>query len=252
MENKKSDMEALRRRLATLERRAPWDAGLQGRADAAFDPTQLGSGVLHDLYAESAADAAALNAFALGCAVRAARGRTIVWTLQSMALHEGGDPYGPGLNELGVDPGQVLLVRTTDETALLGVGEEALASPAVGAVVLSAWGEAKAFSLTASRRLSMAARGGGGTVFMARVSAEPATSAAETRWSLRSAPSDPLEADAPGRPRIAATLTRRRGGGALQTWIMEWDRDAGSFILPQAPGRLVPLPAHRPAGARAA
>lgn len=240
----------------------PWAEGLAPKDDAAFDPTRLAVGVLHDLYAESVADAAALNAFALGCAVQAARGRAIVWTIQAMALSEGGEPYGAGLHEMGVDPAQVLLVRVADAAALLAVGEEALASPAVGAVVLSAWGEAKAFSLTASRRLAMAARTGGGTVFLARAAADPAPSAAETRWSIRSAPSEPMEADAPGRPRVAATLTRRRGGGGHQTWIMEWDREGRSFVAPSfgapssiapaAPGRLVSLPAHRPSGARAA
>jgi protein ImuA len=252
MENKSAGLDNLRRQVAALEGRASWSDTLSNPQDAAFDPMRWTTGVLHDVYAENVADAAALNAFALGGASQTARGRAIVWTLQAMALHEGGDPYGAGLKELGIDPAQVLLVRVTDAAALLGVGEEALGNPAVGAVVLSAWGEAKAFTLTASRRLSLAAERSGGTVFLARTAAQPSPSAAETRWTVRSALSQPMEADAPGRPRVAATLTRRRNGGRLQTWIMEWDREARSFVTPSTPGRLVPLPAHRPAGARAA
>ena len=206
--------------------------------------------VLHDLYAETPADATAVNAFGLGLALRAAEGRAIVWGLHEMMGREAGRPHGPGLHEMGLAPSDVLLVGVRDIQTLLTVGEEALRTPAVGAVLLSAWGEAKALSLTASRRLSLAAETGGGTLFLARAGAVPAPSAAESRWSVRAAASVPLEGGAPGRPSFSATLLRRRGGGAPKTWIMEWDRDGRVFRDP-APlsGALVPLVAPRPAAA---
>ncbi|MFK0299216.1 ImuA family protein [Brevundimonas sp. NPDC090276] len=201
---------------------------------------------MHELYAAAPTDAVAVNAFALALALRAATGRPIVWGQHEMMAHEAGRPHGPGLHEMGLSPRELLLVRTRDVQTLLAVGEEALHSPAVGAVLLSAWGEAKAFSLTASRRLALAAETGGATLFLARAGAMPCPSAAETRWSVASSASEPLEGGGPGRPSFSATLLRRRGGGATGTWIMEWDREQRTF-RPPAPlsGGLVPLAAQR-------
>ncbi|HEV2081043.1 MAG TPA: hypothetical protein VGR32_01180 [Brevundimonas sp.] len=239
---------ALRTRLSgcgTL--RAP-TRGEAGRAGLPLASARRG---LHDVYAATSADSASTNAFALGLGVGAAGGRPVVWALQHMADQESGRPYGPGLHQMGFRPRDLLLVRVRDAAALLAVGEEALRSPAVGAVVLTAWGEARAFTLTASRRLAMAARAGGGSVFLVRAAADPAPSAAETRWSVRAVASSPLEAGAPGRPAFSATLLRSRGGEATRTWTMEWDRERRVFVEP-APlsGGLVPLAAQRQAGAR--
>lgn len=207
-------------------------------------------GALHDLYAATPADAVAVNAFGLGAGVQAADGRIVVWGLHEMMGLEAGRPHGPGLHEMGLAPSDVLLVRAPDIQTLLMIGEEALRTPAVGAVLLSAWGEAKALSLTASRRLALAAETGGGTLFLARAGATPAPSAAETRWSVQAAASRPLEGGAPGRPSFSATLLRRRGGGGPRTWTLEWDRDARSFREP-APlsGAVVSVAAQRPAEA---
>ncbi|WP_292091829.1 hypothetical protein [Brevundimonas sp.] len=206
---------------------------------------------LHDLYAASPADAMAGNAVGLGMAIEAAAERPVVWALHEMAAQEAGRPYAPGLNEMGLLPQNLLLVRVRDIQTLLAVGEEALRNQAVGAVLLSAWGEARAMNLTASRRLALAARSGGATVFLARAAAEPAPSAAETRWSVRAVASAPLERDAPGRPAFSATRLRHRGGGVPRTWTLEWDREHRVFVEP-APlsGGLVSLAAERPAGAR--
>lgn len=244
---------ALKIQLATLHRVGGRrvDANVRAGSDDAFAP--LATGVLHDLYASAPADAVAVSAFGLGMALRAAGGRPIVWGLHEMMVQEAGRPHGPGLHEMGLSPRDLLLVRTRDVQTLLAVGEEALRSPAVGAVLLSAWGEAKAFSLTASRRLALAAETGGATLFLARAGALPCPSAAETRWSVASCASDPLEGEAPGRPSFSVTLLRRRGGGATGTWIMEWDREQRTFRSP-APlsGGLVPLAAQRPAAASGA
>jgi protein ImuA len=241
---------ALKTRLGALDRADSRrvGAGVPAGSDDAFAP--LTTGVLHDLYAAAPADAVAVNAFGLSMGLRAAAGRPIVWGLHEMIAQEAGRPHGPGLHELGLSPHDLLLVRTRDVQTLLAVGEEALRSPAVGAVLLSAWGEARAFSLTASRRLALAAETGGATLFLARAGAAPCPSAAETRWSVASCASEPLEGGAPGRPSFSATLLRRRGGGATGTWIMEWDREQQTF-RPPAPlsGGLVPLAAQRPAAA---
>lgn len=225
------------------------------RAPGALFP-ELERGAAHDVYAETAADAVSVNGFALGLAVQAAGGRPIVWGLHGFMACEAGAPYGPGLHEMGLDPSRLILIRARDARMLLGVGEDALRCAAVGAVVLSLWGETKDMSLTASRRLALAAQAGGGVLFLARAGARPAPSAAETRWSVRAAPSAPLEANAPGRPAFAATLLRHRGGAAPGTWIVEWDREHACFTerkdeAATLSGGLVPVPTQRAAGAGA-
>ncbi|PQZ75802.1 hypothetical protein CQ035_06955 [Brevundimonas sp. MYb46] len=241
---------ALKTRLEMLDRSGARRVETVAREgdDDIFAP--LATGVVHDLYAAAPADAVAVNAFGLGLALQAAAGRPIVWGLHEMIGQEAGRPHGSGLHEMGLSPRDLLLVRARDVQTLLAVGEEALRSPAVGAVLLSAWGEAKAFSLTASRRLALAAETGGATLFLARTGAAPCPSAAETRWSIDACASEPLEGGAPGRPSFFATLLRRRGGGATGAWIMEWDREQRTF-RPPAPlsGGLVPLAAQRPAAA---
>lgn len=238
---------ALKSRLFALQAPQERSLGTTTQTAAPFFVRQA----LHDLYAASPADGVTLNAFGLGLAVEAAEGRPVVWGLHDMAAQETGRPYAPGLNEIGLRPDDLLLVRARDMQTLLAVCEEALRSPAVGAVLLSAWGESKAMSLTASRRLALAARAGEATLFLARTAAEPAPSAAESRWSVRAVASTPFEANAPGRPAFSATRLRHRGGGAPRTWTLEWDRERRVFVEPAPlPGGLVPLAAQRPAGAR--
>lgn len=244
------DLAALKVRLDRLGRMSGHRAGHAQHAEDDDVLAQSFAGGIHDLYAAGPADAVAVNAFGLGLAMRVAAGRPIVWGLHEMMAQEAGRPHGPGLHEMGLSPRELLLVRTRDVQALLAAGEEALRSPTVGAVLLSAWGEGKAFSLTASRRLALAAERGGATLFLARAGALFSPSAAETRWSVSSSVSKPLEGGAPGRPSFSATLLRRRGGGEVKNWILEWDRDARAFREP-APlsGAMVPVAAQRSAEA---
>ena len=206
---------------------------------------------LHDIHAEATADAVTANAFALGLASRATQDRPLVWVFQDSARQEAGGLHGPGLHELGLRPEGVLVVRVRDATALLAAGEEALRSGAVGAVLMSGWGEAKAITLTASRRLALAARAGGSTGFLVRAAAKSVPSAAETRWSVRAALSRGLEAGAPGRPAFVASLIRSRQGAAPAEWALEWDRENRAFCEPaMLSGRLVSVPVFRSTSAR--
>jgi protein ImuA len=185
---------------------------------------------LHEIYAATTPDATAALGFALGLVRRAAGDdRPVVWGVQAMAGLETGQIHGPGLRELGLDPGRLVLVRVKEMKDLLAAGEEALACGAVGAVLLTAWGESKALTLTATRRLSMAAGQGRATAILTRLAAQPQPSAAETRWRVRGALSRALEADAPGHPTYAVELLRHRLGAQPRTWIMEWDRERGVF-----------------------
>lgn len=265
MKNTCSRSEALSRlrlQLETLEQASGRRALLPSRPRTGDGFAPLATGVVHDLYAACPADGVALGGFSLGLAIRAAGGRPVVWVLDEMTGQEAGQPYGPGLHQMGLSVRDLVMVRVRDTRSLLAVGEEALNSPAIGAVVLNSWGEGRAMSLTASRRLALAAQTSGSTLFLARTGADPAPSAAETRWSVSAAPSRAMEANAPGLPTFCVTLLRHRHGDAPRTWTLEWDRERRSFVEPAfvdparhepspLPGRLVSLAAERTAGARA-
>ncbi|MFN3353254.1 MAG: ImuA family protein [Brevundimonas sp.] len=253
MRNKKDELERLRDRLSA----APSRAGVPGRRlSLGWEEIDghlgggLKRGAVHEIFAEAGGEAQSADGFALGLALRL-QAPALVWALERRALPETGLPYGAGLKDWGLDPAALILVQVRDAAQLLAAGEEALASGAAPAVILSGWGEAKALTLTASRRLAFAAQKGRATCFFVRAGADPAPSAAETRWSVAAAPSTALDARAPGRPAFTASLQRSRAGAPPRSWILEWDRETRSFAPPAASGGLVSLPRHRPAGAGA-
>ncbi|CAM5195860.1 Protein ImuA OS=Bosea thiooxidans OX=53254 GN=SAMN05660750_03793 PE=4 SV=1 [Bosea thiooxidans] len=229
----------LRRSLAEAAlRTGPAATGRVGFGAAEIDAALSGGlerAALHEIYAAGAADVAAATGFALGLALRAVQGeaagseRPILWARQDFVDAETGRLHAPGLNELGLDPARLLLVRARDAEGVLRAGAEGARCPALGAVLIEPWGEPRAFDLTASRRLSLAAEGSGVPVLLLRVAAAEAPSAARTRWQVRALASRALEANAPGVPAFALRLLRQRGGAAEREWRVEWDRDRRTF-----------------------
>lgn len=222
---------ALQRRIARLSQPRPArDNGHAALGLAAIDE-RIGGGLqrgqLHELVAGEAADAAAGAGFAAMLAVRL--GGPLVW------LRIGGVAgalYPPGLCEIGIDPGEVLLVLAADAPDLLRAAGEVARCAAVGVAVIELWHDPKRIDLTVSRRLALAAESSGTTPLLLRIAADPVPSAARTRWGVRAAPSTPLAdggAGAPGMPALDLELLRRRGGPAGWRWRVEWNRDAGAF-----------------------
>lgn len=188
-------------------------------------------GALHEIYAASGGDAGAATGFALALAARAARGRPILWARQDMLDVETGQIYAPGLAEMGLAPDAMVLVRGRDAEDVLKAGEDAVRCAGLGAALIAPWAAPGCLDLTASRRLVLAAAASGVTAIVLRIAAQPASSAAETRWRIAAAPSGLLDADAPGLPVFDATLLRQRGGAAGQSWFVEWNRDRQSFFV---------------------
>lgn len=193
----------------------------------------LGGGIaraaLHEVYAPAAADLAAATGFAAALALRAAGRRPLLWARQDFLDAETGRLHPPGLAELGLDPAQLLLVRARDGEGVLRAGAEAARCSALGAALIEPWGEPRQFDLTASRRLALAAEASGVMTLLLRVAAEPAPSAAGTRWLVRALPSRAREAEAPGDPAFSVRLLRHRGGLGEHEWRVEWNRDRRSF-----------------------
>ena len=204
----------------------------------------LARGALHEIYALSSADSATAAGFATALAIRAAEGRPILWARQDYADVEAGGLYGPGLAELGLDPGRLILIQARDVVGVLRAGAEGARCGALGAVVIEPWGESKALDLTASRRLVLAAGESGVTLLMVRADATPRPSAAASRWGVRPRLSRALEGGAPGWPAFTLTLLRHRAGLPQQTFDVEWDRDRTVFAdLAPLSGPLAAAPA---------
>ncbi len=226
------------------------------KIDAAFGGGLLRS-ALHEIYATKTAHLGAASGFATALALRAAETRPILWARQDFLETETGAINASGLAELGVDIERFILIRARDAEGVLRAGEQAARCTALGAVVIQPWGEPKIVNFTASRRLSLAAAKSNVPIFMLRAAASPSQSAAATRWSVQSAPSRALDANAPGFPAFELTLLRHRGGMAGSHWYLEWSRDRKCF---QERGRgdvapisrpLVSVPNDRPAPSEA-
>ena len=253
-----STLSDLRRSLSEAALRGgPVAAGRIGLGVPALDEALNGGlsrAALHEVYAAEVADLAAATGFGGGGARGAGGGgedggarysaegggsreetrngsneRSILWARQDFVDAEAGRLHAPGLNEFGLDPSRLLLVRARDGEGVLRAGAEAARCAALGAVLIEPWGEPRPFDLTASRRLALAAEASGVPVLLLRVAATEAPSAARTRWQVRALASRALEANAPGAPAFALRLLRQRGGAAEREWRVEWDRDRHCF-----------------------
>ena len=180
---------------------------------------------LHEFYAGAEADGVSLSALAMMVGGDSAK-QVKLWVRHEAVTSEMGTPYPTGLSELGFDPAHLLLVRARDASTALQAGLEGARCAALGAVIVELRGEARAYDLTASRRLALAAKTSGVSVFLLRIGAKVVASAAETRWLARAAPSRALAMKAPGYPAFHLTLLRARNGQEGLQHHLEWKRDA--------------------------
>jgi protein ImuA len=231
------------KRLSGDRRIATGHAALDQALDGGF-----ARGRVHELFAESDDDAAGVTGFAAMLALRAVgRHSPIFWLRTDDSERLGGRLHGPGLIELGADPESLVMGVAPDNKALLKAAADAARCPGLSALIVECRGQCPALDLTASRRLALAAEQSGVTLFLLRLEAEPIPSAAETRWMVGAAPSEPLETGAPGLPMFEIELLRRRAGPAGMRWSLEWNRDRLIFADPALSGAVVSIPAGRPA-----
>lgn len=180
---------------------------------------------LHELKPAAAGDAAAAQAFAMALLARRlgpgeARHKSLLWVAPWRDIAEGGWPYGPGLQQLGLDPTRLILVETRRDSDALWAIEEGMRSGALAGVL----GSVSRLSLTAARRLSLAAGTHATPALVLTPAAIQGLPVAMSRWRIAAGAgaSHPLEPGLPGRLRFTLALERCRGRECGRTWIVEW------------------------------
>lgn len=240
---------ALREQVGKLAGGSLGDHGLLPFGVSAIDTSLPGGGLargaLHELGGLDGdeEDGAVAAAFLAGILARLAPPQPVLWCLTADEL------YGPGLAAHGLAPRRLLSVRARDDRTVLEAMEDGLRVPALAAVV----GEVGALSLTASRRLQLAAAASGVTAFVLRrwrsaprAEAErSAPVAAATRWRVSARPSRPIDNE-PGIGRLLwqVELLRCRGGVPAQ-WIVEACDATGHVALAAELADRAPAPAER-------
>lgn len=218
---------ALRARIARLERGATWrqkpvaSFGVPA-IDRHLPGGGLARGALHEVAGTGpeTEHAAAAALFTAGWLARV-RGH-VLWVL------ERADLFAPALAGVGLAPHRVVYAEAGNPDAVLLAMEEGLRHPGLAAVVGEVGGR---LSLTASRRLQLAAEASGVTGFALRSSrrhddpvlAEP--TAALTRWRLSALPSPPPLPESPDVPGLGPAHWRlelvRCRGGEPSSWTVE-------------------------------
>jgi protein ImuA len=156
----------------------------------------------------------------------------VLWALQQPDL------FAPGLDGAGLHPDRVIYIEAGKPRTALDTIEEGLRQAGLAGVVGELTGR---LTLTASRRLQLAAEQSGVTCFVLRRSctqndagrAEP--TAAATRWRVAQLPSPPPLPHAPGTPGLGRArwqldLVRCRGGEPA-SWIVEASDATGHLRL---------------------
>jgi len=213
-----------RLRRAIAETGGPLVDELRPRALGIHDiDAALGGGLscaaLHDLSAAPVHLGAAAG-FALALAALAPeKTKQTLWIATDFGMLETGALYGPGLDLIGLDTERLLAARVVRPVDALFAMEEALKCRALATVIAEINGD---IDLTATRRLSLAAREGGALGVLLRHKPSDAPSAARTRWEVAAAPSVPDKFSGLGRTAFRLSLLRNRRGPCV-TWTLTWD-----------------------------
>lgn len=207
----------------------------------------LARGALHEIVAAHPGDFSAASSFALALAIRFTKAlarpqANLIWIIEHYAMLEHGAPFGPGLCLHGVDPERLLIIHTFNAQESLWAMEEALKSSSAAVVLLDLWNAHKAYDLTASRRLILAAQKSGtpALVFAAGMpgKAELLSTGAQTRFEIAARPSPALPTMAnalplPGLAAWSARLIKARDGPQNldpdKIFALLWDHEEALF-----------------------
>ena len=190
----------------------------------------LALGCLHEVAGggDGAVDGAAAACFAAGIAARLPG--QVLWCVTQADL------FAPGLEQAGLGPDRLIHVEAGDDLSVLACMEEGLHHGGLAAVVA----DVARLSMTASRRLHLAAKGSGTTGIALRRWRRQADAAdfgqptaAMTRWRVSVLPSAALPAPGVGRARWLVELIRARAGESFDLELEACD-GTGHLGLPAA------------------
>jgi len=189
----------------------------------------LAGGALHEIGPAAPLHGGAAAGFAMALAALALRGPgQALWIQTDFVATEAGSLYGPGLDLIGLPMKRLVVLRVPRPRDALWAMEEALKCRAAGAVVAElASAEA---DLTATRRLTLAAREGGGLglILHPGVASEPFPSTATTRWEVASARGERDRFGGLGPTTFALSLVKNRRGRIGQ-WRLSWNHHECAF-----------------------
>jgi len=134
-----------------------------------------------------------------------------------------------GLDLFGLPLHRLLILRVARPLDALWGFEEALKSPPLAVVIAELPQDGAAADLTATRRLSLAARTGNGLGLLLRHRKACSASSAMTRWKVAAAPTEADRFGGLGRTAFDLSLDRNRRGRCGR-FIVYWDHEARSFI----------------------
>jgi protein ImuA len=195
----------------------------------------LAGAALHEVAPAAPAQFGAAVGFTLALAalrIAASKAGTALVIQTDFAVREAGLFYGAGLADWGLPMQRLLVLRVPRPHDLLWACEEALKSPAVAMVIAELPEAGIAADFTATRRLTLAARAGGGLGILLRHRPLMLATAATTRWQVAAAPSKPDRFGGLGRSAFDLSLNRNRRGHCGR-FLVSWDHHACLF-LPQA------------------
>jgi protein ImuA len=223
---------ALRAEVARIEAHGRAEHAVLPFGVAAIDKALPGGGLalgaLHEVASGGAGvvDGAAAALFAAGIVARL--DGWVLWCLTRPDL------FAPALAQAGLDPDRVIYAEAGDEVSVLACFEEGLRHGALAGVVA----EVARLSMTASRRLQLAAESTGTIGIAVRRWRRPAEAAdfglptaAVTRWRVTAVPSGELPVPGIGRARWLVELMRVRAGESAD-WIVEACDETGRLALP--------------------
>lgn len=188
----------------------------------------LALGSLHEIAGggNGAVDGAAAALFSAGIAARTVG--KVLWCITRPDL------FAPALAQAGLSSDRVVYLEAGDDKTVLACMEEGLRHGGLGAVVA----EVARLSMTASRRLQLAAEGTGSIGIALRrwrrhteVADFGQPTAAMTRWRVSVLPSESLPVPGVGRHRWLVELIRARAGESADFELEACD-DTGRLALP--------------------
>jgi hypothetical protein len=177
-----------------------------------FPASLLQQPVLNEVYPARFADVSPYGFIfmAMRDMVQNPRQDNFLWCTTSNQIREEGNLFAPGLQNINIDPTNIIHLTTRRTAEVLWAMEEAARSGALKAVV----GIVDNLSFTQSRRLSLAANKGSTSIFMLRPYNFSGAGTAFSRWKISSHPSQAniFNPRAPGAAALQVQLQTCRNG----------------------------------------